>query len=74
MHYSKKILTDMINNLNQILAANDVQTVKTVVYKIESMIKALPQEDQASIQLYDYMAKAMKATKKRINQVEPQLV
>lgn len=29
----------MISNLNQILIANDPQTVKTVIYKIENMIK-----------------------------------
>ncbi|CAD8050961.1 unnamed protein product [Paramecium primaurelia] len=70
--YSKKILSDMISNLNQILIANDAQTVKTIIYKIENMIKQLPQEDCGSIQLYDYMAKAMKATKRRIKQMDPQ--
>lgn len=35
LHYTKKILTDMIQNLNDILSANDTQTVKTVVYRIE---------------------------------------
>jgi hypothetical protein len=35
----------MIYNLNEILNANDVNTVKTVVYKIEIGIKNLNQED-----------------------------
>ena len=39
--YTKSILTDMIYNLNEILTANDVNTVKTVVYKIEMGIKTL---------------------------------
>ncbi|CAD8057748.1 unnamed protein product [Paramecium primaurelia] len=70
--FSKKILSDMISNLNQILIANDAQTVKTIIYKIENMIKQLPQEDCGSIQLYDYMSKAMKATKRKMKQMDPQ--
>lgn len=33
--YTKSILGDMIANLNELLNATDVQTVKTVVYRIE---------------------------------------
>lgn len=49
MVYSKRILSDMITNLNQILIANDTQTIKSVIYKIENMISQLPSEDCDSV-------------------------
>lgn len=67
--YTRGILSDMIHNLNDILTANDPQTVKTVVYKIEMGIKDLRLEDQGSLKLYNYMAKAIKATNKRLGSV-----
>ncbi len=36
------------------------------------MITQLPSEDCGSVLLYDYMAKAIKATKKKIKQMDPQ--
>lgn len=41
--YTKTILSDMIYHLNSILHANDIQTIKTVVYRIEQGIKSLNQ-------------------------------
>ena len=52
------------------MKANDSKTVKSVVYRIEEGIKRLNLEDQGSIDLYNYMAKAIKATKKRLSEVE----
>lgn len=68
--YTRGILSDMIHNLNDILTANDPQTVKTVVYKIEMGIKDLRLEDQGSLKLYNYMAKAIKATNKRLGSIQ----
>jgi hypothetical protein len=58
--YTKQILSEMIQNLNQLIALEDTQLAKTIAFKIEQGINKLRSSNEGSLNLYHYMNKAIK--------------
>ncbi|CAD8111907.1 unnamed protein product [Paramecium sonneborni] len=63
---TKQILQKTIDNLNEIINANDIATIKTVIFKIEQKIEQIKVNEYALIELYDYINKAVKVSRSKL--------